>query len=166
MKNVLLASELVKNDHKDSVTRRCSMIINISKAFDSVQWSFVTTLISAINVPDRFIAWICKFIELTSFSVQINGELAGYFNSERCLRQGCSLSPYLFALCMQVLSKILDQAAEKKLIGYHPYCQRLSLTHLCFADDLLAFLMGKRHPLQVCLMSLKTLKLCPGCKSA
>lgn len=36
MENVLLASELVKSYHKTSVTSRCAMKIDISKAFDSV----------------------------------------------------------------------------------------------------------------------------------
>lgn len=40
MENVLLASELVKDYHKDTTSPRCAMKIDISKAFDSVQWSF------------------------------------------------------------------------------------------------------------------------------
>lgn len=36
MENVLLATELVKDYHKDSVSPRCVMKIDISKAFDSV----------------------------------------------------------------------------------------------------------------------------------
>lgn len=40
MENLLLATELVKDYHKDSVSPRCAMPIDISKAFDSVQWSF------------------------------------------------------------------------------------------------------------------------------
>lgn len=48
-------------------------------------------------------------------------------------------------VCVKVvLSKMLDQAAEKKIIGYHPYCQGFNLTHLCFADDLLVFADGKK----------------------
>lgn len=38
MENVLLASELVKNYHKDTVSPRCAVKIDISKAFESVQW--------------------------------------------------------------------------------------------------------------------------------
>lgn len=37
MENVLLASELVKSYHKESVSARCAVKIDISKAFDTVQ---------------------------------------------------------------------------------------------------------------------------------
>lgn len=67
MENVLLASELVKNYHKDSVSARCSMQIDISKAFDSVQWPFVLSVLTAINVPPRFVLWIKRCIEMASF---------------------------------------------------------------------------------------------------
>ena len=79
LKNVLFASELVKDYHKKSVSPRCVMKIDISKAFDSVQWSFVLQLLEAVGVPARFIHWIKLCISTPSFSVQVNGELAGYF---------------------------------------------------------------------------------------
>lgn len=41
MENVLLASELVKGYHKDSISSRCAVKIDISKAFNSVQWPFL-----------------------------------------------------------------------------------------------------------------------------
>lgn len=73
MENVLLASELVKSYHKDSVSERCAVKIDISKAFDSVQWSFLLKVLAALNFPEKFILWIKKCIELASFFIQING---------------------------------------------------------------------------------------------
>lgn len=77
--------------------------------------------------------------------MQVNGELAGYFNSKRGLRQGCALSPYLFVICMEVLSKMLNQQATDRKFGYHPYFQDLKLTHLSFADDMLVFSDGQKQ---------------------
>jgi len=119
------------------------MKIDISKAFDSLQWSFLINALSAMNFPGEFIHWISRCITTTSFSVQVNGELAGYFRSARGIRQGCALSPYLFVISMEVLSKMLDQAAGGKRFGFHPKCKNLGLTHLCFADDLMILTDGK-----------------------
>jgi hypothetical protein len=142
MENLLLASELVKDYHKDSISSRSALKIDISKAFDSVQWPFLINILKAMCLPDIFIHWIELCISTASFSVQVNGELSGFFRSERGLRQGCSLSPYLFVICMNVLSCMLDKAAEGKRIGYHPRCRNMSLTHLCFADDIMVFSDG------------------------
>lgn len=49
---------------------------------------------------------------------------------------------------MNVLSKMLDEAAEKKKIGYHPKCKNISLTHLCFADDLMIFAEGTKRSIE------------------
>lgn len=89
------------------------MKIDISKAFDSVQWSFLLNTLKALGLPEKFIYWISLCITTSSFSVQINGELAGYFRSKRGLRQGCSLFPYIFVICMNVLSKMLDKAVNE-----------------------------------------------------
>ncbi|KAG7578003.1 Reverse transcriptase domain [Arabidopsis thaliana x Arabidopsis arenosa] len=148
MENLLLATEIIKDYHKDSVSPRCAMKIDISKAFDSVQWSFLLNTLRALHFPETFIHWIKICITTASFSVQVNGELAGYFGSERGLRQGCSLSPYLFVICMNVLSKKIDKAASDKKISLHPNCKQLSLTHLCFADDLMVFVKGDKKSIQ------------------
>ena len=58
------------------------------------------------------------------------------------MRQGDPLSPYLFVLCMEVLSHKLVEAAEAVEFSYHPRCRRLKLTHMAFADDLLLFYRG------------------------
>ncbi|XP_048605573.1 secreted RxLR effector protein 78-like [Brassica napus] len=108
---MLLATEIVKDYHKKNISSRCAIKIDISKAFDSVQCPFLLNILSAMNFPQQFIHWISLCIS-TSFSVQINGELYGYFQSTRGLRQGCSLSPYLFVIVMDVLSKLLDKAAS------------------------------------------------------
>ncbi|XP_019087404.1 PREDICTED: uncharacterized protein LOC109127278 [Camelina sativa] len=116
MKNLLLATEIIKDCHKDSITPRCAMKIGISKAFDSVQWSFLLTTLRALDFLEQYVLWIKTCITTASFSVQVNGELAGYFGIMRGLRQVCSLSPYLFVISMNVLSRKLDMAADDLMV--------------------------------------------------
>lgn len=55
MENLLLATEIVKDYHKEDVSPRCAMKIDIAKAFDSVNWSFLLTTLKALHMPERFI---------------------------------------------------------------------------------------------------------------
>lgn len=104
--------------------------------------------LKALQLPDQFIRWIELCVCTPSFFVQVNGELAGFFQSKKGLRQGCALSPYLFVVCMNVLSHMIDKAASGNQIGYHPRCKNILLTHLCFADDLLVFTDGSKRSIE------------------
>ncbi|XP_074305172.1 uncharacterized protein LOC141640184 [Silene latifolia] len=68
--------------------------------------------------------------------------LKDFFPGKRGLRQGDPLSPYLFVICMEVLSRILRKLPRFDNFSYHPKCVQLNLTHLIFADDLLVFTRG------------------------
>ena len=124
------------------------MKIDISKAFDSVQWDFLLNTLEALNFPTQYIHWIKLCITTATFSVQVNGELAGFFNSSRGLRKGCALSPYLFVICMNVLFHMINKAAVNRNIGYHPKCKNIGLTHLCSTDDLMVFVEGHARSIE------------------
>ncbi|XP_019257621.1 PREDICTED: uncharacterized protein LOC109235823 [Nicotiana attenuata] len=72
----------------------------------------------------------------------INGEPSEPFNTARGLRQGHSMSPFLFAIAMEYLSKKLNGLKENRTFQFHPWCAKLGITHLSFVDDLLLFAKG------------------------
>lgn len=96
LENVLLASELVNGYHKPSTSPRCAIKFDISKVFDTVKWSFITSVLKAMNLPDQFIRWINICISTASFSVAVNCSLEGFFTSTRGIRQGWSLCLPIF----------------------------------------------------------------------
>lgn len=96
-------------------------------------------MLCVVSFAKKFVKWIEGYITSPWFSIAINGSIAGFFLGKRGVRQCDVLSPYLFFLAMQVLSKLLDEAVEEVLIVYHLKCRGLKLTHLCYADDLLVF---------------------------
>lgn len=147
LENVLLASELVNGYHKNGNAEKCAIKFDISKAFDTVKWSFIIAVLQAVGLPTQFIHWIRQCISTASFSVSVNGSLEGFFTSARGIRQGCSLSPYLYVILSNVLSKLLNEAAEAGVFAYHPQCQGVKLTHLSFADDILVFTDGTSESL-------------------
>lgn len=78
----------------------------------------------------------------TSYSLSINGENIGFFKGQRGLRQGDPISPFLFMICMEYLSRKLNQATPEDCFNYHPKCEKLKLCNLAFADDLMIFTLG------------------------
>lgn len=77
--NVLLASELVTDFHKDGETRRGSLKIDLSKAYDNLHCEFVLNLLKSFDMPDQFIGWIKECISTPSYSVIVNGEMNDNF---------------------------------------------------------------------------------------
>ena len=143
LENVCLAYELFKGYHLDSATDRATVKFDISKAFDTVKWGFIVYVLQAMGLPELFIHWIQLCVSTASFSVAINGELEGFFTSARGIRQGCSVSPYLYVILKSVLSKLLNKSVAEGVLGYHPNCRAVRLTHLSFADYILVFTDGK-----------------------
>lgn len=51
LENLLLASELVNGYHLETVSTRCAIKFDISKDFDSIQWSFILNTLRALHIP-------------------------------------------------------------------------------------------------------------------
>lgn len=90
-----------------------------------------------LKFPSQFIHWVEACISSPMFSIVINGELQGFFQGNRGLRQGDPLSPYLFLLVMEGFTGLLQyRAKQSEGFVFHPKCRSLNITHLIFADDL------------------------------
>jgi len=67
--NVLLATELVENFQMEGdVTRGC-LHIDLSKAYDNVNWEFLFNILSALNMSPAFIGWIKICVSTPSYSI-------------------------------------------------------------------------------------------------
>ena len=81
----------------------------------------------------------------------INGTPCGFFPSSRDLRQGDSLSPLLFVLVMEALSRLLDRAVARGYLEGFPVdssnASGLKVSHMLFANDTLVFYGASRDQL-------------------
>ncbi|XP_039067947.1 uncharacterized protein LOC120213999 [Hibiscus syriacus] len=115
--NTLLAQDLVKGYGKKSISPRCAIKIDLQKAFYSLDCGFISSILKAIELPHKFIAWIEACYSEARYSILFNGSLISYFKGERGLRQGDPLSPILFVLAMNILSKLLNLVVARGLFG-------------------------------------------------
>ena len=68
------------------------------------------------------------------------------FKSERGLRQGDPLSPYLFILCAEVLSGLIIKAQEEQALhGVKIARAAPKISHLFFVDDSIIFFGASRE---------------------
>ncbi|XP_062118996.1 uncharacterized protein LOC133832701 [Humulus lupulus] len=80
----------------------------------------------------------------TSYTVLMNGRLQGGFQGVKGLRQGDPISPLLFVLVMEYLTRLLQFGAMHHDFRFHPLCKNLKIINLCFVDDLVIFCKANR----------------------
>lgn len=116
--------------------------MDLQKAYDTVHWGFLQEALHYLQFPDIFIGWIMECVSTTAFSILINGKMHGSFQGKRGLRQGDPLSPHLFTICLEMLSRSFKFATTSPDFNFHPKCQPLGITPLAYADDLLLLSRG------------------------
>nr|XP_023924073.1 uncharacterized protein LOC112035482 [Quercus suber] len=150
--NVLVAYETLHAMHSQKKGKKGAFALNldISKAYDRVEWSFLEGMMIKLGFPQWWIDRIMGCVTTSSFSVRIDGKTYGNFKPTRGLRQGDPLSLYLFFICAEAFTSLL---AREEVFGWlHgvSICRYApSISHLLFANDSLVFCQAKREEMQV-----------------
>ncbi|XP_010481107.1 PREDICTED: uncharacterized protein LOC104759943 [Camelina sativa] len=139
--NILIAHELIHSLHtKKLVKPFIATKLDISKAFDKVEWSFIEAVMRRMGFSDLWCKWIMKCITTVSYSVFINGQPVGQIKPQRVIRQGDPISPCVYLLCTEALSALIQHnIKEKKFDGFKASRNGPPISHLLFADDSLMF---------------------------
>ncbi|GAB2280342.1 hypothetical protein Dimus_039402 [Dionaea muscipula] len=141
--NILLCQELMAGYDRKGISPRCVAKIDLRKAYGSVSWCFVERMLVALQFPCKFTGWILSCISSPYFTFTLNGGLYGFFKGMRGLRQGDPLFFYVFVVVMEYFSRRLRMMSKEQDFRFHPYCKKLGIVHLCFADDLM--IVAKAH---------------------
>ena len=140
--NIVVAHEIFHSlkARKRQATSYMAIKTDITKAYDGLEWVFLKRTMEEMGFDEKWVGWIMACITTVRYSVLINGAPKGYITTERGLRQGDPLSPYLFILCAEVLSHMMNKAKlDRSLLGVKISNQAPPVNHLLFADDSLFF---------------------------
>lgn len=85
--------------------------------------------------------WILQCVSTVSYSYLINDSALGKVTLHRGIRHGDPLSPYIFILYGQVLSRLYRGTQESgEMTGIKVTQQAPRINHLLFADDTMFFI--------------------------
>ncbi|KAL0306177.1 UNVERIFIED_CONTAM: putative mitochondrial protein [Sesamum radiatum] len=142
--NVLLAFELnhFLNTKAKGGQGYIALKLDVSKAYDKVERIFLEQVLFKTwhPPPSRFIRLVMLCVSSVSYSFMLGGRQFGTLIPERGLRQGDPLSPYMFLLCTEAFSSILQRAeADGRIRGVSICRGTPHISHLLFVDDTLIF---------------------------
>ena len=114
--------------------------VDLQKAFDSLNWSFIFAMLRIYGFGDFLIGLIKMIYKESKCCIINNNFLSSFFNVKRGVRQGDPLSPTIFILSIiEYLAILFRQSISYKELTIQNHCFKVSL----FADDTVIYLNGK-----------------------
>ncbi|XP_028098761.1 uncharacterized protein LOC114298400 [Camellia sinensis] len=125
---------------KSSQQRGVILKLDFEKAYNSVNWGFLFSMLSNFEFGEKWLGWIKECLSTSRISVLVNGSPTDEFSPQKGLRQGNHFSPFLFNLVIEGLNMLLTRAQQLGLFkGANVGSNGMSVSHLQFADDTIIF---------------------------
>lgn len=139
---VLVAYECIESRLGSGIPRIICKLDN-EKAYDHVNRDFIFYLLRRMGFGDRWCRWMKRCVSTVNFSALVNGVPEGFFSSSRSLRQGNSLSPFLFILVKEAFSRMKSRTVQGGLVSSFTIgggvSQPVVISYLLFAHDTIIF---------------------------
>ena len=94
------------------------MIISIDaeKAFDKIQHPFIIKTLQKVGIEGTYLSIIKAIYDKPTANIILNGDKLKTFPLRSGTRQGCTLSPLLFNIVLEVLTTAIREEKEIKAI--------------------------------------------------
>lgn len=136
----------IKLNSKVSTGSVC-LKLDITKAFDKLQWDFIFRALQFFNFSSKWINLIKELVCTWKYSILINRSQYGFFSSTCGLQEGDPISPYMFISAEEILSLNVDILILEGVIVPISLVHKTPC-HLLYADDILFFLKAIKSNLR------------------
>lgn len=109
------------------------LCMDLNKAFDRVEHSFIEQVMKRVGFGERMLGWINLIYSNAKSCVKTNGVLTDPFPLERSVRQGCPLSALLYSITAEPLATLVKR--DEKIRGIKNPQGGISVIHQ-YADDI------------------------------
>ncbi|XP_074304974.1 uncharacterized protein LOC141639890 [Silene latifolia] len=114
--------------------------LDLEKPYDVGVAVHPTHTLRDMGIQSRMVRTIMQCIKSSTLNVLWNDERTDPFAPTRGIRQGNPLSPYIFTICMEKLSQLIEEySGGGQWKGFQICRGGPTLTHLFFADDIILF---------------------------
>ncbi|KAL9677991.1 hypothetical protein QQ045_015829 [Rhodiola kirilowii] len=141
--NLIIAHEVIhyiKNTRAKKAAYG-SLKLDIAKAYDTVDWIFLENILHKLGFAEVWVHRVMQIVTSVTYYIRVNDSCTEQITPRRGIRQGDPLSPYLFILCTEFFTALLNHYNRLGLIdGVKICCRAPAISHLLFADDSLLFL--------------------------
>ncbi|KAI3720995.1 hypothetical protein L2E82_31996 [Cichorium intybus] len=138
-RNILDGPLMINEIHswlKKSKRKALMFKVDFDKAFDSINWGYLESVLSQMGFGAKWRSWINGCLRSSRASVLVNGSPTQEFDISRGVRQGDPLSPFLFIIAMEGLNVAISSACEKGIYkGLSIPNGGPTISHLFYADD-------------------------------
>lgn len=130
------ALQLIHWVESQAMTHPCLLLsTDAEKAFDRVDWTYMRAVLFRLGLGPNMLAWISSLYSSPTARVKVNGLLSDTFLIGNGTRQGCPLSPLIFALTLEPLLNKIRLNKDIKGFTVGPTEHKLS----AYADDVLFY---------------------------
>lgn len=113
--------------------------MDLQKAYATVEWDAFKGKGTEKGFLGLFVDWAMTTVLSVSYRYSVNYKPTCILNAKRGVRQGDPFSPFLFVIVIEYLQRCIDKHKYQQDFNYYPRCEKLTITNLCFAADLLVF---------------------------
>ena len=160
---ICVTSEAINHLHNKAFAGNLAFKVDISKAFDTLEWQFLLKVLNAFGFNNRFCSWIDTILNSAMLSINVNGKLNGFFKCKRGVRQGDPLSPLLFCIAEDVLSRNISKLVDLGKLEHIKGTRHIQIpSHALYADDIMIFCKGKISSVNALMDLFKTYVLASG----